>query len=426
MQDINIAGVSKNVMSLFGKTVVKLAKTIKFVKRKSKLGAKLFVETLVFGCLSDPSISLEKICRLIKERGVKITKQGLQQRFNAEAAELMQKFLLEAMEQFKIKNDNVFKLLQPFSAISILDSSGIALPSHLKNIYKSTGGAGSAAGIKIQLMLDYTNGQIKQVEILEGRKNDQSYVEYLEQIEKGSLHLQDLGYFKILSLIKIQEKGGYFISRFFTTTKVFDENSALINLVEEFEKSEAIFEKQVLLGQKEKMKVRLVGYRLSDQDAEKHVRKVKENARKQGNTSSKTTLELCRWSIYITNIPLNMLSTQYIHLVYTLRWQIELFFKLGKSAAGIAKVSGRKINRILCEIYAKLACIVMLLYFCFPLRWRDIGELSFIKAYGELALQASNFFKALGSLYQLKNFMGAFFSNLEDFAYKDRHRKKES
>lgn len=111
-------------------------------------------------------------------------------------------------------------------------------------------------------------------------------------------------------------------------------------------------------------------------------------------------------------------------MVYSLRWQIELFFKLCKSEAGIDKISGKKPDRILCEIYAKLICIVTLLYLCFPMRWHENQELSFYKAYKELKLRAGDFFKALKSLYRLIEFIKTFFSDLKDFALKDKYRRK--
>jgi len=56
--------------------------TVRFVKRKSKIGAQLFVEVLISGQISDPGISLEKLCMLMKEKGVRVTRQGLDKRFN--------------------------------------------------------------------------------------------------------------------------------------------------------------------------------------------------------------------------------------------------------------------------------------------------------------------------------------------------------
>jgi len=424
MHGSNISNMCKNVICLFAKTVVQLDKTAKFVKRKSKLGSKLFVEALISGCLLDQMISLELLCKLIKQRGTRISKQGLQQRFNSAAVELMQKIFLEAVKQFKTKNSNVFELLKSFSTVCIVDSSGVSLPTNLKELYKGSGGAASDAGIKIQVLFDYMQGQIKQVEITEGRRSDQGYGGYLKQIAKDALYLQDLGYFKLKSFITINGQGSYFISRYFNATKIFNKKDVLVDLLKELRNKGPVFEKQVWLGQREKMEVRLIAYRLSKGDAEKRIRKAKKDARRNGRQPAKEALRLAQWSIYITNVSADMLGVEHVHLVYTLRWQIELLFKLCKSAAGIAKVSGKKISRILCEIYAKLTCVVLLLYLCFPLRWQRSCELSFIKAYKELSRRANDFFRALRSLYRLEVFMKTFFSDLKDFAYKDKHRIK--
>ena len=425
MQGNNVTNICKNVIHLFAKTVLQLDKTTKFVKRKSKLGARLFVEALVFGCLLDQMISLERLCKLIKQRGVRITKQGLQQRFNAtEAVTLMQKIFLEALDQFKTRNSKVFKLLKSFSTLHIVDSSGISLPTNLKNLYKGTGGAASEAGLKIQVLFDYMQGQIKQLTITEGCRSDQGYAGHLGKIEKGALHLQDLGYFKLKSFIAMHKKGAYFISRYFSATKIFNKKGEQIDLSKELRDNGAVFEKQVWLGQEERMEVRLIACCLSNEDAEKRIRKTKRAIQRTGRQLTKGAFRFAQWSIYITNVPKNKLCTDQIHLVYTLRWQIELFFKLCKSGVGIAKIRGRKINRILCEIYAKLICVVLLLYLCFPLRWQKACELSFLKAYKELTQRAGDFFRAMKSIYRLVRFMEIFFSDLKDFAYKDKCRIK--
>src|SRR5258708_6862659 len=106
--------------------------------------------------------------------------------------------------------------------------------------------------------------------------------------------------------------------------------------------------------------------------------------------------------------------------VYTLRWQIELFFKVCKSEAGIDKISSKKTDRVMCEIYAKLICVVTLMYLCFPVRWCNTQELSLCKAYKMLRVKAFDFFKALKSPYRFSMFIKAFLSDLSNFALKDK------
>jgi hypothetical protein len=424
MQGKNISKICSAVMNFFNKTVVEVDKTVKFVKRKSKLGASLFAEVLIAGCLSDPTISLERLCRLIKERGVKITKQGLYKRFNAEATLLMENLFRESLKKFKTEKKDVLELLKPFSSVKILDSTGVELPSYLKNVFKGYGGSASEAGLKLQVLFDYAEGQVNAVTITEGCRSDQGFDGYLNGIEKGSLYLQDLGYFKLRFFEQSRDKKAYFVSRYSFPTTILNEENESIDLLKELRKADSFFAKKVWLGKKERIEVRLIAFRLTDEQAEKRVRKIKEKAQKRGKSSTQETLELAKWSIYITNVPEDVLNDEQIHLVYSLRWQIELLFKLCKSEAGIDKVSGKKYDRILCELYAKLICVVTLLYLCFPIRWQENQELSLYKAYKALKLRAGDFFKSLVSSYRLIGFIKMFLSDLTDFSLKDKYRKK--
>lgn len=425
MPGINLSKICNTVMNFFNETVNKLDESIKFAKRKSKINAKLFAEILIGGCLSDATISLERMCKLAKERGVKITKQALHQRFNPEATALMHNLFQQSLEKYATENRDVIDLLKPFSIVQMVDSSGVSLPSKLKNLFKGYGGSGSESGLKIQVLLDYSKGQVKEVTITEESKNDLSFSGHLNKIEQGGLYLQDLGYFKLDTFATIQAKNAYFISRYLNQTKVFNEMYEPINLLQELRKAGTFFAKNLFLDRrKKKLAVRLIAFRLSDADAAERIRKLKRSAQKHGRIPKEETLELAHWSIYITNVPEEMLNDEQIRLVYSLRWQIELFFKLCKGEAGLDEVSGKNPDRVLCEIYAKLICVVMSLYFCFPIRWKENLEISFQKSYRILRLKAANFFKSLKSRYRLMEFLRLLFSDLNDFAFKDKNRKK--
>lgn len=424
MQEKNISKISTIVMSFFKKTAGKIDLAVKFVKRKSKLGAQLFSEVLITGCLLDPTISLERLCKLLKEKGVNITKQGLHQRFNREATLLMKNLFEESLNQFRTEKVEVLDLFKPFSSIKMLDSSGVELPTNLKDIFRGYGGGASEAGLKIQLLYDYMQGQVSDMTITEARKNDQSFDGHMNQIEKGALYLQDLGYFKLKFFETVKNKEAYFVSRYSYPTKMLDENEEPLDLIKELGTTDTLYTKKLWLGKKEKIKVRLIAFRLPDNEVEKRIRKLKEKSKKRGKTPAKETLELTKWSIYITNVSENMLSNEQVYLVYSLRWQIELFFKLCKSEAGIDKINGRKLDRVLCELYAKLICVVTLLYLCFPIRWQEKQEISFYKAYIAFKLKATDFFKALKSTYRLTEFLKMFLSDLKYFTLKDKYRKK--
>jgi hypothetical protein len=424
MQKEIVSNIVKSVMHFFKKNITQLNQEIKFSQRESKLTAELFFETLIMGCFFDEQMSLERMCRLLKKRKVSITKQGLSERFSQSSTNLMSRAFEQSLKQFKTKHPSFIDLLKPFTSIKILDSSGIELPSELKNLYRGFGGGASESALKLQVMLNYIEGQIEQVTLTHACKNDQSFTGHLDEIEKSALYLQDLGYFKTESFEKIAKGDAYFITRYLSQTKMFDEESKEINLCKILKKEKHFLSKNFLMGSKTKLKVRLIAQRLPKSEADKRAMKVKKETQRKGYTAKKETLELAKWSIYLTNVPEELLSDEEIHLAYTLRWQIELFFKLGKSEIGLDKMNGKKSDRILSELYAKLICIVIFFYITFPVRWQGVQELSFTKAYKQLKQRCSEFFKAITSKYLFKKFLEEFWEDLKGFAMKDKYHKK--
>src|SRR5437868_6770524 len=53
-----------------------------FLQRRSKLSPEVFVQTLVFGWLANPSASLQQLTQTAALAGTKLSAQALDQRFN--------------------------------------------------------------------------------------------------------------------------------------------------------------------------------------------------------------------------------------------------------------------------------------------------------------------------------------------------------
>jgi len=416
-----LSNMSTRVTNFFKNKVPLVDKVTHFVKRRSKITAPLFVETLVTGCLADPKISLERLSYMMKERGVKVTRQGLDQRFTPEASLLMKSVFMESIQEFKTERKEALNLLKPFHCVKIQDSSVITLPGSLKERWK---GSASGSELKIQLLLDYMNHQILDVEVTAGNESDQGFNGHLDEIKEGELYLQDLGYFKLNNFEKINQHGAYFISRYLYPTGLFDDRGQPIELLEKLKAGPERLSLKVRLGKKVSLPVRLICFRLSNEDAQKRIRKIMKKGQRRGKAPKEKTLEIARWSIYITNVGEDLLKDDQVHLIYSLRWQIELLFKVSKTEAKIDRISSQKEHRILCELYAKLICIVSLMYMCFPIRWLEDQECSLQKAYHLWRLKASDFFKGLKSTYRLRLFLEDFLNDLTVFSLKDRYRKK--
>src|SRR5215218_2819637 len=81
-----IADVAAVMQAVLTTTADAAARETGFVRRRSKLGGAQFVQTLVFGWLADAQASLEALSQTAAALGVRVSPQGLDQRFTVAAA----------------------------------------------------------------------------------------------------------------------------------------------------------------------------------------------------------------------------------------------------------------------------------------------------------------------------------------------------
>jgi hypothetical protein len=118
--------------------------------------------------------------------------------------------------------------------------------------------------------------------------------------------------------------------------------------------SQDSFDQPIELEVHQRLPARLVGRRVPWEVAAQRRRRLKEAARRKGQTVSKDRLTLCDGTLLVTNIPLDMLTLEELFVLARLRWQIELLFKLWKSIRQIDHSHSKNPWHILCEFYAKL------------------------------------------------------------------------
>lgn len=426
MDEKNISKMTTKIFNFFLKKAEKISRKNKFVQRRSKLNGSKFVKALVMSYIANPTASLEEQCGLLREAGVKITKQALHQRMNQRCVDYLSTLFEEAISFFKTEQPILFELLKPFRHVNLLDSTGISLPESMREHFKGYGGAASEAGLKLQVLWNYTHSAIKELHITSARKNDQGYRGHLSHIEKGGLYLQDRGYFRLETFEHMMKKEAFFISFFLDKTHLFSlEDEVSINVGNYLSRQTGEqCSLDVLLGEKKKLPVRLIAQRQPKEVVRKRRRHAKADAKKKGTRVQPSKLKLLEWNIYITNVSQDLLTSSHVILVYALRWQIELFFKLCKSEAKINKIRGKKAPRILCELYAKLIGIVLLLYLSASVRWQEKQELSYTKAFNVFRYFALSFFCALTSIYRLKKLIKTLVDRWKNAAMKESNRRK--
>jgi len=125
---------------------------------------------------------------------------------------------------------------------------------------------------------------------------------------------------------------------------------------------------------------RLIAVKVDDEKVQaQRQAQLKEQARKRQLPISPNQTIVSSWLVYFTNFTPAQASLVEIIVLYRLRWQIELLFKLWKQAGGLEKWRSHKPYRILCEVYAKLIGVVVTHWLSLLSGWVD-GERSLVKA----------------------------------------------
>ncbi len=159
----------------------------------------------------------------------------------------------------------------------------------------------------------------------------------------------------------------YFVCRYYHRLALYDAASGQrLDLRRELERGareeRGHLELAVLGGRRERLPLRLVGQRLEEAVVERRLRAANERARKHGRQYSAEYKALLSWSVSLTSTTGKQWTSAAVMAVYRLRWQVELLFKLWKSAGQVDRVAGQQKPRVLCELYAKMIGLVLYAY----------------------------------------------------------------
>jgi hypothetical protein len=140
----SIPQVAKALRTVLTTTANRAARATRFVQRRSKLSGAKFVQTLVFGWLANPAATYEELAQTAATLGVKITAQGLEQRFTEAAAQCVERVLQAAVRQVIAAAPVAIPLLQRFTAVYVDDSTQVQLPAVLAEVWAGSGGGARA------------------------------------------------------------------------------------------------------------------------------------------------------------------------------------------------------------------------------------------------------------------------------------------
>ena len=356
--------------SILTTTANQIAHTTHFVHRRSKLDGALFAQTLVFGWWSRPQATLEELADISAVLGCDITPQAIDQRFNEQSATFLGQLLAATVRVAIASNPVAIPLMQRFEGVYLSDSSLISLPTALYDVWQGCGNGAKphASALKMLVRLDLLRGKLTGPVLFSGRTHDRCAAQQLDtsslgRLPAGSLHLADLGFFDLGRLEEWSEQHVFWLTRLLTSTAVYTSEGARLQLGEWLAtrrlRVQEELEIDVQLGTNERVRARLLVQRVPTAIAEARRRRLRQEAKRRGQTVSAQRLALADWTMFVTNVPAEKLSVQEALAIGRARWQIELLFRRWKSQGHIDEWRSAKPWRIMCEVYAKLIGLVM-------------------------------------------------------------------
>ena len=396
---MSIPEVARAMQGFLGPRARELAVRTGFVQRASKIDGAVFAQTLVLGWLSKPDARLQDLVQIAATVGVKVTPQGLDERFGQAAAEFMQSLLGDVVAHVVCAAPVVHPLLNRFAGVYVQDSSVIALPDALHEVWPGCGGTnGPTAGLKLHVRWDMTTGRLEGPFVAASIEHDRLSPAQSAPLPRGALRIADLGFYDLRTLATYDAQGVYFLTRILTNTLLYTESSGAIDLEQLLTGIESeVIDLPARLGSKVQLPVRIVARRVPDKVQKKRLRRLKDKARKNCRPLSTRAIFLSGWDVYATNLPVTKLSAEEGFALMRIRWQVELLFKLWKDEGQIDESRSHKPWRVVCEVFAKLIGLVMQHWILLTCCWQTLDR-SLTKAARTLRTFAATLARDLGSL----------------------------
>ena len=318
--------------------IEKKARETGFIQRKRKLDPFLLVFVLIFGVSSHLKPTLDEIHRHYVDlddnpkNKTSILNQSFRKRFNGKLVDflktLMDHYIDEMVHQSPV---HLKGIVEDFKDILIQDSSIIRISKKLYNLHPAARSRDDSAGLKIHAIYSTASHSLKNAIITTERVHDSKMLKIGPEI-KNILLINDLGYYSLKTFLKIQEYGGFFVSRVksnatFRVVKVNSGPSYLLSIVGQncFKNISAdeFFDKTPKTGVFDL----ICSFHIGDE----HINKGKKPIFQEFRVICAWNPLAEKWQLYITNLAIEGFSADDIHELYRFRWVIELIFKELKS-----------------------------------------------------------------------------------------------
>jgi hypothetical protein len=280
-----------------------LAKETGFMQRERILNGADFAQTLIFGWLAEPQITLDGLTQVAERREVEISASGLCQRFTPAAAQFLRR-LLERLTQVRLEAEAApVALLKQFPAVIVEESSWIHLPDELAQVWRGCRGWGGSQGssqatLKLFVRWNVLSGELQGPLLADGRQADARSPFKEQEVPAGGLYLGDQGFFEQGRLRQWHQRTAghrrYYLMRLPMGTALYTRSGHRIVLSGMVpQKPGATLELGVLVGKQARVPARLIMQRVPEEVAEQRRQRLRAEARDHGR--ERKSRKRCTW-----------------------------------------------------------------------------------------------------------------------------------
>jgi hypothetical protein len=347
-----------------------LARQTLWSQRTGKIDPFEFLTSLVFGQMAASRPTLTAQAQSLAEP---VTRQAVDQRFNAHAVEYLQAafhWVLAEVLAWVPTHPQARQLQAHFSALYLIDSTSFDCADSLAALFPACGGAGSPANVKVMLRYEVMAGRLEPLELLAGKRSDQGQaLKVVAGLCANELALLDKGFFTAEAWQAATRQGAFLLMPLPHAVTLWlpappDQAEQPVDLAAVLAASpdNRVSWPALLVGgpRHRAGTLRLVAFRLSPESAGRQRQGLRASMRKRGRVPTVKALELAGWMLLLTNAPADKLPTTMLSYVYRLRWQIELIFRQAKSVLRLDRSESENPHRIQTEIWARLIGAVLL------------------------------------------------------------------
>lgn len=334
--------------------IEELGKALGVVKRERRINLVALVWTLTLAFQGGASRTLEGL-RLAYQRvaGHTIARSAFYTRLTDALAALLKRLACEGIERLGEGAASPKGYLNAFKELLAVDSTVVRLHELLANTYPGCRTNHTKAAAKLHMVMNVADGSPRRLKLTPERTADTTPWKRVGKWLGGCLVLFDLGYYSFHLFDRIDQNGGYFLTRLKTNA-----NPLIVGVNRRWRGQPIELE-----GKRLRCVIGEIEREVLDVDAEvafkgRSYRNQRTTRRRSFRLVGIRNANTGAYHLYITNVPPQTLSAEDITRTYALRWQVELLFKAMKQHGNFSQLPSSNRPVVECLIWASVLATV--------------------------------------------------------------------